>query len=285
VPLVLDGDCSRQETGATFLKRLAAHFANETTVATPNGKVLSANLDEGLRKWQALPETERKQLDSLGKHDPARDPAPPAGGLILKVFARGLTPSGDGWEIYRNPKAHLSREPGRDHCWFTEAEWKSLVPEKPAVGEQAPVPAAITDRLCRRYLIDLVRIGGEGGPRRPENVVSQELTLTVEAADAREIRLRLDGLARFRTSGPEFGVTDKKGRLDEFRVLGFLRYDREKKSFTRFDAVALCPTGHHDEHGPKTTALGVAFTLTPGSAPADRVRPHSFHDRYFESRR
>src|SRR5262249_54054835 len=100
---------------ATFMKRLAGHFANAMAVATPNGKLLSGDLDKGLAKWQELPAAERKKLDDLGKFDPKSEPQPPAGGLILKVFARGLERDKDGkLQIYHHPKAHLSHEPGRD---------------------------------------------------------------------------------------------------------------------------------------------------------------------------
>ena len=54
-------------------------------------------------------------------------------------------------------------------------------------GMKIPAPLAITDRICRRYLIDLVRIGGEGGPRNPKDVIAQELTLTVTETTAKEI--------------------------------------------------------------------------------------------------
>jgi hypothetical protein len=264
------------------MKRMSNHFANETAVVTPNGKVLSHYPVEGLAKWKALPAQERKSFADLGKYDPRLDPAPPAGGLILKVYERGLVHGPDGrLVVYRNPRAHLSREAGRDHLWLTEAEWRSLIPATGKQGDRVNVPGPIVDRFCRRYLIDLVRIGGEGGPRRPEDVLSQELALTVEEATPTGLRLRLNGSARFRTRGPEHGAPGKDGRVDEFRLLGFLQYDAAKRAFTRFDVVALCETGHYDEIGKKLVPLGVAFELTRGETPADRVRPHSLYHIYF----
>jgi hypothetical protein len=266
---------------ARFMKRLAGHFANETAVATPNGKLLSGSPAEGLAKWKKLPKDQRTRLADLGTYDPKRDPAPPPRGLILKVYARGLVRDADGnLRIYRNPKAHLTKEPGRDHLWLTEAEWKSLLPARAARGDRWTVPVAITDRICRRYLIDLVRIGGEGGPHRREYVLSQKLWLTVEAASAAALRLRLDGSACFATHGREHGVRGKE-RRDTFQLLGFLNYDAKKKALTRFDIVAFCPTGHFDEIGNKLVSLGVAFELSRGQTPADRVRPHSLYDGYF----
>jgi hypothetical protein len=264
-----------------FMKRMAGHFANETAVVTPNARVLSAWPEEGLAKWKKLPEAERQTVEDFGTFDPKLDPAPPPGGLILKVFARGLARADGRLEIYRNPKANLSREAGRDFLWMTQAEWKSLVPVEPRVGERRAVPAPLVDRLCRRYLIDLVRVGGEGGPRSRANTLHQELTLTVESADADRVRLRLDGSAAFRTYGPEHGAPGKEGRVDAFGLLGFLDYDARKQAFTRFDVVALSETGHFDEAARKILPLGVAFELTRGEKPADRVRPHSLYADYF----
>jgi hypothetical protein len=266
---------------AAFLKRLAGHFANETAVATPNGKVLAGSLSDGLAKWKKLPRDQRTRLEDLGKYDSRRDPQPPPKGLILKVYARGLTRAGDGrFKIYRNPKAHLSKEAGRDHLWLTEAEWRSLVPTGGKKGDRQAVPEPIVDRICRRYLIDLVRIGGEGGPRRREHVVSQRLWLTVEEVSSAQVRLRLDGSACFVTQGLENGVRGKE-RRDTFHLLGYLTYDTKKKALNRFDVVALCETGHFDEIGRKVVPLGVAFELTEGKTPADRVRPHSYYQEYF----
>jgi hypothetical protein len=278
---------------AVFMKRLAAHFANETAVATPNGKVLSPYLDKGLAKWKELPASQRRTLDDLGKYDPKLDPRPPEGGLILKVFARGLVrePTSrdrqgaaaqpDKLQVYRHPKAHLSHEPGRDFLWLTRSEWQSLIPAEPAKGVATPVPHGITDRICRRYLIDLVRIGGEGGPRNPKDVSSQELTITVETVSAQKLRLRMDGVAKFVTRGEEFGVTGKAGRTDTFQLLGYLDYDRVAKKLTRFDIVALSETGHYDQIGKKNVALGVAFELAVGQTPAELVRPHSLNRDYW----
>jgi hypothetical protein len=265
-----------------FLKRVKGHFANETAVVTPNGKLLAGDPTAGLARWKQLPEDERKHLDDLGPYDPAAYGVPPLGGLIVRVYARPLERDEHGEpHIYRNPKAHLSREPSRDHLWLTEAEWKSLLPARGRKGERFPVPGPIADRICRHYLVDLVRVGGNGTPRRPEHVLAQEVGLTVEEASAERVRLRLDGSARFVIHGPEYGAKGKEGKVDDFQLLGFLEYDATKQVFMRFDIVARSETGHFDEAGRVIRPLGVAFELTRGAAPADRVAPSSFSKGYF----
>src|SRR5438552_16676509 len=123
----------------------------------------------GDAQWPAV----RKSLDNLGPYDAPLDLAPPAGGLILKVYARGLIRDPAGrLQIYRTDVAR-SREAGRDHLWLTEAEWQSLLPTPVRTGEKTDVPGPIVERICRRSLIDLVRVGGNGGPRRSEEVLSR----------------------------------------------------------------------------------------------------------------
>jgi hypothetical protein len=266
---------------ATFFKRVARHFANEVAVVTPNGKLLSHDPAEGLKRWKALPAAERRKLDDLGAYDARLDPAPPEGGLALKVYARGLVRGADGKLGVYKTKVARSLEPGRDHLWLTAAECKALVPGRPVRGTTFPLPDAVAERICRYGLIDLVRVGGNGGPRRPEEVLSRKLTLTVEEASPRRVGLRLQGSARLATHDAGSGARGKVPKVDTYEVLGFLEYDSKRKAFTRFDVAALSPTGHYDEVNGKVLPLGVAFELARADVPADRVPPSSFGKGYF----
>src|SRR5437588_73498 len=76
----------------------------------------------------------------------------------------------------------------RDHLWLTEEEWKALVPEKPRKGDKVPLPPAVAERVLRFHLVDNTR--GEPPSWRRDQVRSQELTLTVEEADAGGVGLR-----------------------------------------------------------------------------------------------
>src|SRR5262249_13308990 len=159
--------------------------------------------------WQELPEAERRHLDDLGKYNANLDPSPPAGGLILKVYARGLYRDADGHlQIYRTSVAR-SLEAGRDHLWLTAADAKTLLPTHLQEGEADDVPQAIVMRICRRCLIDLVRVGGNGGPRRADEVLSQTLRSTVERASPTDVRLRLDGSAKLATHDAGSGARGK----------------------------------------------------------------------------
>jgi hypothetical protein len=282
IPVVLNGDAgARPGLVANFFRRVARHFANEMAVVTPNGQLLAHSPAEGLKKWQALPAEERRRLDDLGLYDSSRDLASPKGGVILNVFARALTRDAAGrLQLYKTEVAR-SREAGRDHLWLTEAEWRSLVPARARRGETFPVPPPLTDRICRRYLIDLVRVGGNGGPRRPDQVLAEHLRLTVEEVTPTRVCLRLDGSARLATHDPNGGARGKQPKVDDFRLQGFLTYDPGLRKLTRFDLIAFSETGHYDEIHRRVVPLGVAFDLASGDTPTERVPPSSFGKDYF----
>lgn len=282
MPLALNGDAGNQPgMVSTFFRRVAKHFANEMAVVTPNGQLLSHNLDEGLKKWQALPADQRRKLDDLGIFVGSFLPAPPPRGLIVKVFSRGLIRDDQGkLQIYKTDVAR-SREPGRDHLWLTESETKSLIPDAAKVGSRQQVAPPIVDCICRRYLIDLVRVGGNGGPRRPEDVLSEQLQVIIESLSASEIRLRLEGSARLATRDVGSGARKNEPKLDDFVLSGYATYDRSRSHFTRFDLIVVSETGHYDEINKKVLPLGFAFELTTTATPANLAPPSSYADRYF----
>ena len=114
IPIVLNGDAgSRPGMVGTFFKRVAKHFANEVAVVTPNGRLLSHSPAEGLATWQKIPKAERTTLEDLGKYDATLDRVPPTGGLVLKVYARGLMrdPAGRRWRRAWPCLKRLLREP------------------------------------------------------------------------------------------------------------------------------------------------------------------------------
>jgi hypothetical protein len=281
---VLNGNAgSRGDLVSKFFRRVARHFANEVAVVTPNGRLLSHDLSAGLKAWKALKPADRKHLDDLGTLDRRLDPAPPAGGLVVQVFARGLQPdrARDGTlKIYRTEVAR-SFEPGRDRLWLSAAEARALLPARPEKGKSHPLPATVAERICRCYLIDLVRVGGNGGPRRPEQVLARDLRLTVEGVSGGRVRMRLHGSARVATSDAGCGGSDKKPKVDTYTFLGFVEHDGKKKAFTRFDVTALSETGHYDEIHKKVLPLGFAFELVRGKAPADRLPPSCWSKDYF----
>jgi len=207
-----------------------------------------------LQRWRDLPEKERQpgavQVGDAGKID-AKVPAPPPGTLILQVFESRLTGDLKG-EVHRRQKHETfswgEYEPGRDQIWLSEAEWQALVPSNRNKGARAPLPAVVARRMIAR-MTDWSEANGarwEAG-----HVRAQDLTLIVEDASSSAIRLRLEGPVRLAHDVPKQAVhyhpslrplhhEDPKAcaRFDG-HVLGYLTYDLERKSFTRFDVVTL----------------------------------------------
>ncbi len=238
--------------------------------------VMRQELAKALREWERLPEGRRRPgavaVGDAGRPDARYHRAPPAGGLVVRVFTRILDHK-DGAFC----KGTCSRKggdfPARDHLWLTEAEWKALVPADPKQGSTADIPAAVRERILRFHLIDNTR--GEPPMWHPQDVRSRKMTLTVEEATPTRVRLRLEGSALLATRADP---TEAERGYDA-SLLGFIDYDRAKGAITRFDAVAV---GDHWGEGtftrgarPGRTPLGVAFELARGDQAADRVPPQA----------
>src|SRR5262245_4358485 len=104
-----------------FFKQVSRHFANDMAVVTPNAELLAHAPADGLRKWKGMPAEQRRLLVDFGAYDAALDPAPPAGGIRFKVFARAFVRNEGALEIYKT-KVTRSLEAGRDTLWLTAAE-------------------------------------------------------------------------------------------------------------------------------------------------------------------
>jgi len=261
---------------------------NVYRVVTPGGKQLSQHiypglaLKEGLEAWKKLPESERRlargvPLPKLSNY--TEPPNPPAGGLVLNVYTRGLQRDAGGALSAPNKvlvaggSYSFPAEPQLDHLWVKEAEWKAVIPTSPKEGASTPVPDGLVRRIATFHLLDKCL----GTPHHLWMVSRGTLTATVEKVTPTAVRLRLDGSAVLADYGPY-----------PVRLLGYLTYNSAKKSITRFDLVALgrdggdLRTGKEDrERGllkydvrPGCSPLmGVAFELA-GRSPQDRVPPY-----------
>ncbi|HZU34625.1 MAG TPA: hypothetical protein VFA18_01880 [Gemmataceae bacterium] len=235
----------------------------------------------GLEAWNKLPEAERRpgaiHVPEL-KPDPAFDRSLPSGGLILKTYTRALRRTAKGsLEPADVRMGGVRVSPQIDHVWITEPEWRALVPAEPKVGQRLPVPATLTQRLCRYHLVDSTI--GEPVFWTAKQVRSARFNLVVEQVTPTGVRLRLEGTALL-TTHPQIRYAD---RGYDVRLLGHLDYDREHRTFGRFDVVALGDSWGKNpiyNRGPKErTPLGVVFELSDGQTPADRVPPQGIRDR------
>jgi hypothetical protein len=301
-------DQNRQDAVGQFVRDCGMKFpgaGGSVWCVTADGQLLGKGAKEGLEKWKTLPQSQREpgavKVADLGAADIDRaTPTPPAGALILKLYYRAFMREPDGklryvaakdlWHDEKGENTEAGREekyPGSittpqaqpDHMWLTEAEWKSLLPATPRKGDTAPLPASISDRLCRWHLNPL-NVYGESNPLARNQVRAAELRLSITDVSASTVHLRLDGFASLGAELPKdnaaVGYRDRWGF--EPRLLGYLEYDRQKKVFTRFDLVAL--GDHFGKLGiadsasrPGRQPLGISFEMVSGTAPADRVAP------------
>jgi hypothetical protein len=251
-------------------------------------EVMRETLRQGLQAWRELP-AERRQpgavrVASLRQVDPEFARVPPPDGLIINVTTRILDHQ-QGVLCRGSCGSEGGEKAARDHLWLTEAEWKSLVPAHPRRGDRFPLPATIAERILRFHLIDNTR--GEPPMWRRDEIRTRELSLTVAEATPAIVRLRLDGKALLATTA----TASRADRGFDVCLLGYLRYDRVKEAFDRFDVVAV---GDHWGEGPFTRGarpgrmpLGIAFELTSGKSGADRVPPQGARElaSYFGSAR
>jgi hypothetical protein len=254
--------------------------ANVMFLCTADGTFLGQYRDNDLRPplaaWDKLPESRRKPgamvVEARGTKDPNTwAPELPQGGLVVKTFMRALEREDEGQLSAPKTlslgvsKTVIAAEPNRDFLWLTEAEWKSLVPPKPQVGQKLEVPRGIRDRIFRFHLVD-------GASRLPGVVARNvplggDVSLTVEEVTASAIRLVAHGEARI--------GDDKDGAA--FTVGGLLVFDRKKKAFDKFHLVAISDRPcHKDSASGKMLPLGIAFEL---GGPSDRRPPFALWEK------
>ncbi len=243
----------------------------------PDGKnnpMAPKRLRAALEKFKELPPEKRKaeveNLPAMWKGKAL--PQPPAGGLVLKQYRRAL---------HKDAEGETSRQLTHDFLWMTKAEWQSLVPERPRVGDSFMVPQFLVSRIALNH----AQVVTSSCALKLNDTPKPILMLTVEEASPEQLRMRLQGT---------FKVTEHNDSLingiTEYQVSGCLNYDVKKKIFTRFDLVALGEVTNRrkDVVVPegKTFVGALMFELSPGASPWERTPPGRLAfgglDQYFK---
>lgn len=226
-------------------------------------------------------------------------PAPPPGGLVLKVHGRFLARDargelrhikGDDFPQLRGKDDAIRDlqfllEPNTEYMWLTADEWKALVPASPSPGDKVPVAPAIGERMARFHLSPQRALTSEDGIVSAKDVKSAALTLVVEDVSPQRIRLRMTGFVHTGTEYDEAKATSPNGPLGfgfATPVHGILDYDRTKQAFVRFDIVAPgdvwgrwgdANNKSQQIERPGRTPVGFAFALATGESPSNRIPP------------
>jgi hypothetical protein len=245
--------------------------------AGQNAEVMREVFQQALTAWNRLP-AERRMPGAVTVGDPGPEDrnyvrTPPPGGAIVTVFTRILDHDAKG-EVCRGSCATLGGDrAARDHLWLMAEEVRKLVPARPAVGVQYPLPTAVAERIVRFHLVDNTR--GEPPFWTHEQVRRRDLTLTVESVTPERVALTLAGSVLL-SDAADPAVS---ARGFDAALHGAIEFDRAKQTLTRFDVVAL---GDHWGEAtftrgarPGRSRLGVAFDLSKGDKPGDRVPPQA----------
>ncbi|HLF92593.1 MAG TPA: hypothetical protein VJB14_03975 [Planctomycetota bacterium] len=309
IPVALDTYFRGAGDELEFCQKVKAG-GNHMGAATAGGRVLGSGkhlkmrereLAPVLEEFRALPEAERKPKIEVPENvaPPKRPlPPPPANGVILKGFCTYVKPDGSG-KIVRSQEWYYRQNPDRwpvetqcDRLWLTESEWKSLVPADPKKGDRADVAGPVQRRFYQTIGIDYMEGSVNALPARESS-----MTLTVEDATAETVSMRLDGTAQLGKPFDEKNKPEKNTRGSELRVLGYVTYDRAKKSLSRFDVVGLGRAwGNKMEYVSREVKLdaypwiyGIAVELVPARRPIDVIPPYNMLHygsglKYFEDK-
>lgn len=257
------------------------------------------DLREGLAKFKKLPEAERKPAP--GKRLQLKNTyfaAPPDRGVVLREAIRPL---------YRASAGELKAtewEPGADYLWLTQAESQAMIPSSLKEGARHPLPESVWRRIVGRQFYHHASTG-KIILAPPARTAAPPFTLTVEEASSGRFRLRLEGRVPAQAHcGRDDQFHEERAADLDFQMLGYLEYDARKKSWTRFDVVALAAAaktdpdkkckcdGHRSlQLGPpfdgRTQLIAATFELSPMNKPADRTPPalrYPSEEGYFGSR-
>ena len=218
-----------------------------------SGKFLGGRpCDAVLEKFQELPEAERKPgALSFGKLAATEQliPAPPDGGLVLRVHARFLARDDKGQLRHAQTtdfplmlaKANVLRswnlflQPNTEYMWLTRDELRALVPASPMKRQQLKVDPAIAMRMARFHLTPQRATTSEGGIIHPKRVKEARLKLKVESVTPHKIQMKLEGRVHCGSDfEPDKAITPN-GPLAQGYATPIdrrLEYDRTKRAFT-----------------------------------------------------
>jgi hypothetical protein len=279
---------------------------------TAGGRLLGGRASQKvLDEFAKLPESERRPGVIRVPDIQASEhvvPAPPEGGLVLKVHARFLVRDGGKLRHAETTDFPLMRDkpnvmkswrlflqPNTEYMWLTRDEWQALVPASPVVGQKLIIDPSIGERMARFHLTPQRAMTSEGGIRSRQSIKSAKLTLVVDDVSPPRIQMHLTGFVHWGSDYDESKATTPNGPLGqgfETPLHGRLEYDRRTRAFTRFDIVAPGSVwGRWGDANGKSmyversgrTPFGFAFEIATGDSPTNRIPPGG-NGRYVSDR-
>lgn len=266
-------DCTtlgRQDAEGAFLRELLLAFGlkvmpghkntfgwlNQHFVFDAAGKPLARKTNDQLRELRPALEKALAEFQPpadvpdvrLDKVDQRHMPAPPEGGLVVKVFMTSLAGEDGrpGWSKY-----------GRDLLWLRADEVRALT--------QGEFPQSLARRMARFHLFDSIGFKvWYPDIWREDEIEKLDLTLK-DGRVSGSVRLKM-APRRFYDAKVQGRVEVRDGRVTKFDVVAMGPYSREDKGR---GAVGRAGEVH---------TLGVAFVLCDPDDPARRVPPVGAED-------
>ncbi len=252
-----------------------------SSINTLNPEEVLKTIDDGLKKWEALPIKNRQ-----GHHMPKIkvthrwENSFPEHGLVLTTVNSDL--------ISNSPNlVERSERRNMDHVWFHVTEVASWLPTQAKVGMVYFVPELIKNRLFCYHLVDNVR--GQTLPFAPQELKHAEISLTVTDLQESVLKLKILGYSDARAEGewllgqndwtPSYSLNHGM----KIQLMGNAMFDLNQEKFTEFEMVAIGKRYgktelNSREFSPDTSYVGFYFTLA-GEKDADKIPP-AFVDIY-----
>lgn len=294
IPLALDTYFRGNSQEVEFCERVGAG-GNHVVVVTAGGETVMSKdlrlrrreLSPALSAYARLPREKRTpplEDPSLARPPQRPVPQPPKDGLILRGYCTYLRRD-DGGQLVRSREFYYKENPDRwaaetqsDLLWLTEEEWRSLIPAELRAGAKIEASEAIQKRLYGTIGIDYME-----GSVNSLAVRDSSLTLTVEKAGDRELRLRIEGDARLGKPLDDQSHDKPETRGCELRIAGEIVYDMQQKAITRFDVAGIGRAwGNKMDYVGREIRLadhpwhyGIACELVTAQTPADYIPPYN----------
>ncbi len=237
-------------------------------------------INKALRRWEANPLSSIKEFAAHNAPDQRFNLGFPVGGLILRETIRDLPRvDNENFETWRH---------NFDHAWLTADEMNSFVPSNPEVGHKYQIPEKFARRFAAFHLVDQVKGEADAWKRSEVQMAIMEAEVMKQQDD--KVQIRLHGAAR--CVKPATGEVNPYSRTKinqdrgvDLNIRGWLTYDTNSKSFTRFDVIAA-----GDRWGAATynfrsgdlgrAPIGFAFEMLPVVS-VNKTRPKFLMWSYF----
>lgn len=262
VPVAIDQAYQRrqQDNEGEFYRKIAKQgrwkdgrgTSQGLYIASPDGKLISFRNNRGADRIRPMMESAlanyrapKVSAIEVGKKDDRYTPAPPPGGLIVRVRAKVL----GGYEETEDQWRHLFQTAvSRDNLWVSKAEHAAII--------AGNVPRSLQVRIAKFHLLDNTR--GEPPMWNDDEVRSLEMKIH-DGEVTGKVHLQ-------NKSGDRGYEADIYGKIES-----------KSEKIVRFDLIArgqFWGEGPYTGRAPKGKfPLAVSFTLADGSQAADLVPP------------